>query len=159
MKEPETIEAPSPGPVATPAEKIGALVIGGDHTGLGVVRSLGQRGIPVCVVDDQFSVSFFSRYNSRFIRVKNLRDERKTVEVVLELGRRFNLRNWILFPTRDETVLAFSRHRAELSEFFRVPTPEWETVKWAWNKKNTYELAERLNIPCPQTFCPQSEDE
>jgi D-aspartate ligase len=159
MTEPKTIGTLSPGPLATPAEEIGALVIGGDHTGLGVVRSLGQRGIPVCVVDDQLSVSFFSRYKRRFIRVKNLRDQRKTVETVLEVGRRFSLRNWILFPTRDETVLAFSRHRAELSEFFRVPTPEWETVKWAWNKKNTYELAEKLNIPCPQTFCPQSEDE
>jgi D-aspartate ligase len=159
MKESETIETLSREPGAVSKEKIGALVIGGDHLGLGIVRSLGQRGIPVCVVDDQFSVSFFSRYNSRFIRVKNLRDERKTVEAVLEVGHRFSLRDWILFPTRDETVLAFSRHRAELSEFFRVPTPEWKTVKWAWNKKNTYELAEKLNIPCPQTFCPQSENE
>ena len=39
-------------------------MIGGDHPGLGIVRSLGQRGIPVCVVDDQLSVSFFSRYRS-----------------------------------------------------------------------------------------------
>jgi predicted ATP-grasp superfamily ATP-dependent carboligase len=111
------------------------------------------------VVDDQLSVSFFSRYNSRFVRVKDLRDERKTVDAVLEIGRRFSLRNWILFPTRDETVVAFSRHRAELSGFFRVPTPDWETVKWAWNKKNTYELARKLNIPCPQTFNPRSEGE
>jgi predicted ATP-grasp superfamily ATP-dependent carboligase len=56
-------------------------------------------------------------------------------------------------------VVAFSRHRAELSGFFRVPTPDWETVKWAWNKKNTYELARKLNIPCPQTFNPRSEGE
>jgi len=143
----------------TPAGMTGALVIGGDHPGLGIVRSLGQRGIPVCVVDDQLSVSFFSRYTKRFVRVKDLRDERKTVETVLEVGRRFGLRNWILFPTRDETVVAFSRYRAELSEFFRVPTPGWDTVKWAWNKKNTYDLAEKLGIPCPKTFSPQSEDE
>jgi D-aspartate ligase len=159
MKELETIETALPGPVAAPAGQIGALVIGGDHTGLGVLRSLGQHGIPVCVVDDQFSVSFFSHYKSHFVRVKNLRDEQKTVEAVLEVGRRFSLRNWILFPTRDETVVAFSRHRAKLSEFFKVPTPDWETVKWAWNKKNTYDLARKLDIPCPKTFNPQSEDE
>jgi D-aspartate ligase len=40
-----------------------------------------------------------------------------------------------------------------------VPTPAWDTVKWAWDKKNTYALASRLNIPCPETFNPGSEDE
>jgi D-aspartate ligase len=159
VKELAAIETVSRERVATSAGQTGVLVIGGDHPGLGIVRSLGQRGIPVCVVDDQLSVSFFSRYNSRFVRVKDLRDERKTVDAVLEIGRRFSLRNWILFPTRDETVVAFSRHRAELSGFFRVPTPDWETVKWAWNKKNTYELARKLNIPYPQTFNPRSEGE
>jgi D-aspartate ligase len=159
VKELAAIETVSRERVATSAGQTGVLVIGGDHPGLGIVRSLGQRGIPVCVVDDQLSVSFFSRYNSRFVRVKDLRDERKTVDAVLEIGRRFSLRNWILFPTRDETVVAFSRHRAELSGFFRVPTPDWETVKWAWNKKNTYELARKLDIPCPQTFNPRSEGE
>jgi D-aspartate ligase len=159
VKETATIEGGSRGRVGAAAGRTGALVIGGDHPGLGIVRSLGQRGIPVCVVDDQLSVSYFSRYKSRFLQVKDLRDERKTVETVLEVGRRFNLRNWVLFPTRDETVVAFSRHRAELSEFFRVPTPDWETVKWAWNKKNTYDLARKLDIPCPQTFSPQNEDE
>jgi predicted ATP-grasp superfamily ATP-dependent carboligase len=113
----------------------------------------------VCVIDDQLSVSSFSRYAKHFVRVKDLRDERKTVDTVLEVGHRFGLRNWILFPTRDETVVAFSRQRVELAEFFKVPTPGWDTVKWAWNKKNTYDLAERLNIPCPQTFNPQNEDE
>lgn len=137
----------------------GALVIGGDHPGLGVVRSLGQRGIPVHVIDDQLALSAFSRYTTHFTRVKDLRDERKTVDAVLEIGKRFNLRNWVLFPTRDETVVALSRHRTELAEFFRVPTQNWETVKWAWNKKYTYELADALNIPCPQTFNPRSEDE
>jgi D-aspartate ligase len=159
VKETATIEGSSRGRVATAVGRTGALVIGGDHPGLGIVRSLGQRSIPVCVVDDQLSVSYFSRYKSRFLQVKDLRDERKTVEAVLEVGRRFNLRNWVLFPTRDETVVAFSRHRAELSEFFRVPTPNWETVKWAWNKKNTYDLARKLDISCPQTFSPQNEDE
>lgn len=159
MKQTATIEGGSRGRVATAAGQTGALVICGDHPGLGIVRSLGQRGVPVCVIDDQLSVSYFSHYKSRFVQVKDLRDERKTVEAVLEVGRRFGLRNWVLFPTRDETVVAFSRHRAELSEFYRVPTPDWETVKWAWNKKNTYDLARKLDIPCPQTFNPQNEDE
>jgi len=137
--------------------QIGALVIGGDHPGLGVARSLGRRGIPVYVLDDQYCISSFSRYVKRVIRVNDLRDERKTVDAVLAVGRRFNLRNWVLFPTRDETVAAFSRHRAELSEFFRVTTGEWESIEWAWDKKKSYELAETLGIPCPKTFNPRNQ--
>jgi len=33
-----------------------------------------------------------------------------------------------------------------------VPTPGWETIKWLWDKRNTYELAARLGIPTPRTW-------
>ena len=143
----------------TEGGRLGALVVGGEHPGLGVARSLGRRGIPVVVVDDQLSISSCSRYVSRFVRVKDLRDERRTIDAVLEVGRRSGLQGWVLFPTRDETVAAFSRHHAELSQYFRVPTPDWNTVKWVWDKKNTYSLASQLNIPCPETFNPRNEEE
>src|SRR5690348_11194283 len=118
---------------------IGAVVIGGEHPGLGIARSLGRRGIPVCVIDDKYSISSFSRYVNEVVRVRDLRDEQRTIENVLEVGQRLNLKGWILFPTRDETVAAFARHRNRLAEFFRVRTPAWETIQWAWDKKNTYD--------------------
>ncbi len=137
----------------------GALVIGGEHPGLGVVRSLGRRGIPVYVLDDQRCVSSFSRYVTRVIRVKSLRDEQETIDAVMEVGERYNLRNWVLFPTRDETVAAFSRHRERLASFFRVTTPCWETIHWAWDKKSTHVLAKRLGIPAPETWTPRNLEE
>jgi D-aspartate ligase len=140
-------------------ERVGAIVIGGEHPGLGIVRSLGSRGIPVCVIDDLYSVSQFSRYVDRVVRVNDLRNEEKTVESVIEIGQRYGLRGWVLFPTRDETVAAFSRHRDRLAEFFRVSTAPWNTVRWAWNKKNTYDLAAELGIPAPRTYNPKSEAE
>jgi D-aspartate ligase len=133
-------------------DRVGAVVIGGDHPSLAIARSLGRRGIPVYMVEDQHSISSYSRYVSRVIRVKDVRDERKTVEAVLEVGREFGLRNWVLFPTRDENVAAFSMNRERLSQFFRVTTPPWETVRWAWDKNNTYKLAEQLRIPAPRTW-------
>ena len=136
---------------------LGAVVIGGQHPGLGVARSLGSRGIPVIVVDDQPSIAAVSRYVTRFVRVRDLRDERRTVETLIGVARRFNLDRWVLFPTRDETVAACARHKTELAEFFRVTTPDWSTTQWAWDKKKTYELAEKLNIPCPATFNPASD--
>lgn len=139
--------------------KLGALVVGGDHPGLAVARSLGRRGVPVIIIDDQPCISSFSRYVTRVVKVDNILDERKTVDAVLDVGRRFNLRDWVLIPTRDETVAAFSRYRPELADFFSVTTGEWEGIQWAWDKARTYELAETLGIPCPKTFVLKSASE
>lgn len=145
--------------VAVQGKAVGALVVGGDHPGLAIARSLGRHGIPVYILDDQYCISSFSRYATKVIRVANILDERKTVSAVLEVARKYGLHSWILFPTRDEHVAAFSRYRAELAQFFRVTTGDWKSVEWAWDKKKTYELAEALNIPCPKTFNPRSIEE
>jgi D-aspartate ligase len=139
--------------------KIGAVVIGGDHPGLAIARSLGRRGIPVYIIEDQHSISVFSRYVKKVIRVPDLRDEQKAVDSVLEVGHRFGLKGWVLFPTRDETVAAFSVHRDRLAEFFRVTTPPWDTVQWAWDKNNTWKIAEQLGIPSPRTWNVRSAEE
>jgi predicted ATP-grasp superfamily ATP-dependent carboligase len=78
---------------------------------------------------------------------------------VLEIGQRLNLEGWVLYPTREETVAAFARYRLLLSPFFRVPTPEWETTQWFWDKRKTYELAEELGIPIPRTWYPNTLEE
>jgi predicted ATP-grasp superfamily ATP-dependent carboligase len=140
-------------------QNVGALVVGGDHAGLAIARSLGRHEIPVYVIDDQHSISTYSKYTTRVVRVKDLRDPQKTVDSVLEVGQRFGLRDWVLFPTRDETVMAFSLYRDRLAEFFRVTTPEWETTRQAWDKNNTYRLAGQLGIPAPRTWTVRSLEE
>jgi len=130
------------------------VVVGGDFHGLGIVRSLGRRGIPVCVIDDEYSIGRFSRYTTHAVTASSLRKEEEIADVLLKTARRLNLKGWVLFATRDEIVVAVARYRAQLAEWYRVPTPEWESVKWAWNKWNTYCLAERLGIPIPRTWCP-----
>ena len=133
----------------------GALVVGGDYQGLGIVRSLGRRGVPVCVVDDERSIARFSRFATHAVRVDNLRDQRWTVDAVLQVADRLGLEGWVLYPTREETVAAFSRHRPRLLTRFRVPTPGWASVQWAWDKRKTYTLAGQLGIPVPRTWYPQ----
>lgn len=141
------------------SKRNGAVVVGGDFHGLAIVRSLGRRGIPVVVVDDETSIGRFSKYTTRAVRAPNLRDGKGTVDFLLTLGRELDLKGWVLFPTRDELVVAFSRYKAPLSELFRVPTPDWEVTKWAWNKRNTYSMALRLEIPIPRTWCPRTLDD
>lgn len=141
------------------AETVGAVVLGGEFHALGVVRSVGRHGVPVCVLDNEYSISRFSRYVTRAVRVPDLRDEARIVDTLLDLASRTRLEGWVLYPARDEIVVALSRHREALRAVFRVPTPGWETIRWVWDKRNTYRLAAELGIPTPRTWYPQHADE
>lgn len=136
--------------------RIGGLVIGGDYQGLGIVRSLGRRGIPCVLIDDEYCVGSISRYTAHSVHFKRLREPEALLEAVHSVGKRYGLEGWVLYPTRDETVAAFSQARAELGSFFRVPTPDWDTVKYAWDKRNMHQLLKDLNIPGPRTCHPES---
>lgn len=149
-------DGPTRSAVSCRQKALGAVVIGGDYQGLGIVRSLGRRNVPVCVIDDEHSIARFSRYATYTVAVPSLRQASQTVNAVVATGRRLGLEGWVLYPTRDETVAAFAQHHSRLTEMFRVPTPHWETIKWAWDKRNTYQLANELGIPTPRTWYPHS---
>jgi D-aspartate ligase len=134
----------------------GAVVVGGDYQGLGIVRSLGRQGVPICVIDDERSISRYSRYVKHVVHVPDLRNDAAIVKELLALASHFNLKGWVLFPTRDEIVAAISRNRAQLTPWFRVPTPCWDTIQWVWDKRNTCEIATKLQIPIPETWNPKT---
>jgi D-aspartate ligase len=138
---------------------VGGVVIGGEYHGLAIVRSLGRRGIPTCVIDDEYSIAQFSRYATFAVRVPRLRAEEETLECLLTLAKRHHVRGWVLYPTRDETVGALSRQYDRLASVFRLSTPKWDAAKWAWDKRKTYELARSCGIPTPRTRYPRDEAE
>ena len=137
----------------------GALVIGGDYQGLGIARSLGRRGVRVAVLDDEVSIARTSRYVQHSLRVPTLRSTEDTIQALQDASRRFELDGWVLFPTREESVAAVAQHRDELARTFRVPTPTWETVRVAWDKRQTYQVADRLGIATPRCWFPRSESD
>jgi D-aspartate ligase len=138
---------------------VGAVVLGGDYQGLGIVRSLGRHGVPVCIVDDERSIARLSRYARGFARIADMGNEAGFVDNLLAIGRRKGLEGWVLFPTRDETVAAIARDRERLSSFFRVPTAGWDVIRWAWDKRGTHELADAVGVPAPRTWRPASVQE
>jgi predicted ATP-grasp superfamily ATP-dependent carboligase len=137
----------------------GAVVIGGDYQGLGIVRSLGRRGVPVLVLDDERSIAAASRFSSRAVRVASLREEDATLAELDAARTAHGLEGWVLYPTREETVAALARNHAALSRSFRVPTPGWESVRHAWDKRETYRLAQALGVPTPRSWFPRDEED
>src|SRR5262245_46973763 len=133
----------------------GAVVLGGDFNGLAIVRSLGRRGVPVCVIDDERSIARASRYATHAVSVPSLRDEAGVVDALLRIDRRLGFDGCVLYPTRDEIVAALSRHRTILERQFVVSTPPWDRIRWAWDKRNTYRHAADRGIPVPATWVPR----
>ena len=104
-----------PGVIATEQQNLDALL----EEELAVVREAHSLRLDLAllrIVDDELSIARFSRYATHALRVPDLRDEQRAVDAVLEIGQRLGLNGWVLYPTRDEIVAAFSRHRARLLE-------------------------------------------
>jgi predicted ATP-grasp superfamily ATP-dependent carboligase len=135
------------------------VVIGGGCQGLGIARSLGRRGIPVCLIDDEVSIARASRFVGDSIRVPGLRTEQGLLDALAMARDRLALSRWVLYPTREENIAAIAANREELQRDFRVPTPGLDSIRHAWDKRQAYGLAERLSIPIPRTWFPRSEED
>jgi D-aspartate ligase len=145
--------------VSSQPHDVGAVVLGGDYQGLGIVRSLGRQGVPVCVVDDERSIARLSRYTGSHERIADMGDDERFIEDLLGLARRRRLEGSVLYPTRDETVAAIARNRDRLSEVFRVPTAPWDAVQWAWDKRNTARIADQAGVPAPRSWQPATRED
>ena len=138
----------------------GAVVTGADYRGLGVVRSLGRRGIPVWVLKQEGQLlGATSRYASRSLTCPPSGDEQKQIDFLRDLANREGLDGWALFPTTDEAVALIGGHHEFLQKYYRLTTPSWEVLRWGCDKRLLYRLATDLGIDAPQTFCPRSREE
>jgi len=142
---------------AAPGRNSGAIVIGGDYRGLGVVRSLGRRGIPLCVITDEHKLAGLSRFVS--YRFGWPATEADQLKFLLELAAHRGFAGWALFPTGDEPAALIARNHACLEGSFTLTTPSWDTLRWAYDKRLTYRLAAKLGIPCPLIWYPRNREE
>ena len=125
----------------------GAIIIGGDFQGLGIAHNLSPLGIPVTIIDPNFCIGKFSRFVQRYYKCPSLTNIEAFTAFLEQLAIEENLNNWVVYPTSDEAVYILSKHKDHLSQYYLIPTPKWEITKYAYDKKLTYQLAEKLNLP------------
>jgi predicted ATP-grasp superfamily ATP-dependent carboligase len=145
--------------VNQPTKKVGAVIIGGDFQGLGILQSLGQHGIPTCLLDKGLCIGRFSRYAKRFMKCPGIKQEALFLEFMTDLAIREKINGWIVYPNDDETVCFLARHKEQLGKHYQITTPCWDVVKFAYEKRLTYQLAEKIGIPVPRTLYPESAEE
>ena len=82
-------------------------------------------------------------------------EEAKQRDYLLELADRHQLDNWVLFPTRDDTAALLGRHGDQLAERFRLTSPRWDVMRWAYDKRLTHSLAQSAEVDYPWTSYPR----
>lgn len=129
-------------------------MLGSNYRGLGVVRSLGRLGVTVWLVrSDEHRIAERSRYAARILPWCDGSDEAK-VAYLLGLAAGHGLDRWTLIPTDDETAVLLARNHETLGQRFLVSVPGWEAMRWAYDKRLTYQLGVRAGVDQPRTWFP-----
>jgi D-aspartate ligase len=135
----------------------GAVIVGGSFACLGAARNLTEHGVKVCVLGDATSVARFSRSVSRFAKC-SLEPNDGVLDYLMRMAEKGCVRGWVLFPTNDEHVRIVAQHHSSLASHYVLTTPPWEIVRFFYDKRLTYELAQEVGVAIPCSHIPGSAD-
>jgi D-aspartate ligase len=137
--EPESISGRHPVPV---------LILGGGITGLGAIRCLGRRGVPLYVAGSRAGVISRSRW------YRPLPEEGSNEFSEQNLGSRLEqlpTRRMVLLPCSDAWVMAVSQLKPDLAARFSSSVAPPESLRQMVDKACFAETLVRLGLPHPRT--------
>jgi predicted ATP-grasp superfamily ATP-dependent carboligase len=142
----------------TPVEVI--ISSGVTCNALGIIRCFGRRGIPVIYLDaDKHSLVSYSKYISQKITCPHPeQSEEGYIDTLIDLGAKLD-RKPVIIPTGDSQVLALSRYREDLTQFYDIPISSLEITSRFVNKRLFYKTLEEEKILHPKTYFPKDIDE
>ena len=128
------------------------LVLSAHTIALGVVQSLGPKGIPLYLVSfDKKDMAYESKYvRECFYLPHPERNSNDFVNGLIKIGEKIG--KAVIFPGDDHTLVLISKNLDVLKAGFILPTPDWSIIEKIINKDITYSIAESLGIPIPKTL-------
>ena len=126
---------------------------------LAVIRSLGKKGIKVMVGDsERISMGFFSKYTYKHIIYPDpVENEKAFVKFVLNTVKTEEIE--MIIPIRDKCLIPLSKYKKEFEKYTKIPIPDYGLVMKARDKGETLRIAEKIGIPTPKTYYPNSIDD
>lgn len=128
----------------------GAIIIEGHVQGLSNVRSLGELGIPVYVIDKDIPLAKFSRYCQKYFRCQSYSDD-ELIKLLISIAQNEHLENWLLLPSNDHIVENIVHHKSELDPYYKYIGPDLYTLNIITNKLNLVKFADSHGVPVPHT--------
>ena len=136
----------------------GAVVVGAHVNGLGIIRSLARRHVPIAVVSTRsYDIAQHSRWVSECGEFFELHEEPDSLADYLE-HHRDRWRGRAVFPTNDDSMTALARHHERLSRHYRMTVQPWETVADLIDKDGMDELARSVGLDVPVCYGPADEE-
>lgn len=128
----------------------GAIIIEGHVQGLSNVRSLGELGIPIYVIDKDIPLAKFSRYCQKYFRCHNYSDD-ELIKLLISIAQKEHLKNWLLLPSNDHIVENLVHHKSELQPYYKYIGTDTSILDIITNKLNLVEFADAHNVPTPHS--------
>lgn len=129
-----------------------AVVMNMFYTGLGIARSLGERGIRVIGLSAHRGVyGNFTRYAHVCSCPDSRENPQELLKFLFRLGDEIGAPA-VIFPTRDDDVLFLDRFRLDLSSRFIPLLPSNPALMACLDKWETYLLAKKVGVPVPPTW-------
>jgi D-aspartate ligase len=129
-----------------------AIVMNMFYTGLGIARSLGERGIPVIGLTAQHGIyGNFTRYAKTVFCPDSRTQPEALLVYLLRLGQEIG-HHAVIFPTRDDDLVFLDRFRTELTPYFSLAIPESPVLNACLNKWETYLWAQRAEVATPRCW-------
>ena len=136
-----------------------AVVLDLSATGIAIVRSLAKNGIQVFAYDTEGKYKIGkTRYAICGICPDPVKQENELIQFLLKAAQIYAQKP-VLFAGSDDYVHFISNHRKELSVYYHFLLPEHTLVETVLDKRLTYELAVKHNVPSPKTFSIQNAEQ
>lgn len=136
-----------------------AVVLDLSANGIGIIRSLGRRGIPIYAFDTERKYKIGkTRYATCGICPDPKTGESDLLALLIQLSERLPKKP-VLFAGSDEFVYFISKNRNELSNYYHFLLPDHDLIEAVLDKRLTAILAEKHQIPSPKTFIVNNEAE
>jgi len=136
----------------------GVIIIEGHVQGLSNVRSLGEAGIPVYVVDKGDCIARYSKYCKKFFRCPPY-ESNDLADFLIKIATEMKLQNWLLLPSNDHAVLTISKHKKRLEQYYKVITQSIDIIQNIYDKSKLLKIAKDSGVPFPETYYFRSVDE
>ena len=136
---------------------VAAVVLDLSATGIGIVRSLREKGIKVFAFDikNKYEIGR-TRHATCKICPNPVSEELKLLEFLTVFGANLKEKS-VLYAGSDDFVHFISKHRSTLHEYYHFLLPAHSLVEAVLDKRLTYELALKHNVPCPKTIAIHNE--
>jgi predicted ATP-grasp superfamily ATP-dependent carboligase len=121
------------------------------RSSVAMARNLARRGLDVYIGDKQdVFMGKASRYPKGWIKYPNYAtDPEAFVDCLCKFIREKEIGTYL--PSHEE-ILVVAKYRDRFPASVKIPIDTYENLLLLFNKKSTYELAERAGVPYPKTY-------